>query len=123
MGHHLGEGASDLGGIRISPDGSAMSSGDGGVCQLAQDRFHWMEWSRHLVDGVGCHQLPQGHIFSFFVFSFFSLSAFLLFSFLDSENILFHPVKTILDYSIKFLGSPHITNAHFLKKCDQYCLK
>ena len=58
----------------------------------------------------------------FFVFSLFSLSAFLLF-YLDAENVLFHPVKTILDYSIKFLGSPQITNVHFLKKCDEYCLK
>ena len=82
-----------------------------------------MEWSCHLVDGVGCHQLAQDHISYFFVFCFFSLSAFLLFSYPNVKNVLFCPVKTILDYSIKFLGSPHITNAHFLKKCDQYCPK
>ena len=94
------EGVSARSGL-ISPDGMVMSSGGwGGGCQPAQD-----------------------YISSFFVFSFFSLSAFLLFSYLAAENILFHPVKTILDYSITFLGSPHITHAHFLKKCDQFCQK
>ena len=52
---------------------------------------------------------------------FFSFSAFLLFSYLASENVLFHPVQRILDNSIKFLDSHHITHANFVKKCDQFC--
>ena len=88
----------------------------GGVCQPAQDQFHWIEWSHYLGEG-GCRHLAQDHVSS----SFFSFSAFLLFSYPDYENILFCPVKTILDYSIKFLGSPHITHANFVKKCHQFC--
>ena len=91
--------------------------GDWGVCQPAQDQFHWIEWLCYLGEG-GCHHLAQDHVSS----SFFSFSAFLLFSYPDYENILFRPVKTILDNSINFLGSHHITHANFVKKCDQFCL-
>ena len=49
LGHHLGEGVSDLG----------------------EWVFHWMEVSCHLGDGGGCCQLDQDHISSFFAFSFF----------------------------------------------------
>ena len=54
-------------------------------------------------------------------FLFFSFSALILFSSLASENILFHPVQTNLDNSIKFLDSHPITHTYFVKKCDQFC--
>ena len=69
-----------------------------------------------LSGGGGCHHPAQDH-----VFSFFSFSALILFSYPASENILFHPVQTNLDNSIKFLDSHHITHANFVKKCDQFC--
>ena len=87
------------------------------MCQPAHDQFHWIEWSRYLEEG-GCHHPAQDHISS----SFFSFSTFLLFSYLDYKNVLFHPVKTILDNSIKFFGSHHITQGNFVKKCDQFGL-
>ena len=67
-------------------------------------------------EGGGCCHLAHDH-----VSSFFSFSAFVLFSYLASKNVLFHPVQTILDNSIKFLDSHHITHANFVKKCDQLC--
>ena len=117
LGHHLGEGASHLGEWGFHQMEVSFHLGDWGVCQPAQDQFHCIEWLRYLGEG-GCHHQAQDHVSS----SFFSFSAFLLFSYLDYENILFHPVKTILDNYIKFLGSHHITHANFVKKCDQFCL-
>ena len=89
--------------------------GDWGVCQLAQDLFQQIEWLCYLGEG-GCRHPAQDH-----VSSFFSFSAFLLFSYPASKNVLFHPVQTNLDNSIKFLDSHHITYANFVKKCDQFC--
>ena len=102
----------------ISSDGSVTSSGGLGMCQPAQDQFHWIEWSHYLGEGEGCHHPAQDHISSFF-----SLSALLLFSYPDYGSVLFCPVKTILDYFIIFLGSPYITHANFVKKCNQFCPK
>ena len=103
------------GGIGISSDGSVLSSGGGGVCLLAHYLFHRIEWLHYLGEG-GCHQLAQDHV-SFF----FSFSALILFSYPASENILFHPVQTNLDNSIKFLDSHDIAHATSVKKCDQFC--
>ena len=54
-------------------------------------------------------------------FFFFSFSALILFSYPASKNVLFHPVQTNLENSIKFLDSHHITHATSVKKCDQFC--
>ena len=70
-----------------------------------------------MLSGGGCRHLAQDH-----VFSFFSFSALILFSYPASEKVLFHPVQTNLDHSIKFLDSHHITHANFIKKCYQFCL-
>ena len=69
------------------------------------------------LSGGGCRHPTQDHISSFF-----SFSAFVLFSYPASENILFYDVQTILDNSINFLDSHHITHASFVKMCDQFCL-
>ena len=116
LGHHLGEGASHLGELEFHRMEVSCHLGDGGVCLLAHYLFHQIKWLRYLGEG-GCRHLAQDHIFSFF-----SFSALILFSYPASKNILFHPVQTNLDNSIKFLDSHHITHANFVKKCDQFCL-
>ena len=86
---------------------------------VSQLRINFTGLNGHVIWGRGgCRHPAQDH-----VSSFFSLSALLLFSYPDYGSILFHPVKTILDYSIIFLGSPHITHANFVKKCLQFCPK
>ena len=115
LGHHLGEGASDLGEWGFHPMEVSCHLRNGGVCLPAHDLFHHIEWLCYLGEG-GCHHPAQDQVFSS---SFFS--TLILFSYLASENILFHPVQTNLDNSIKFLDSHHITHANFVKKCDQFC--
>ena len=93
-----------------------MSSGGWGgcVCQLI---IYFTRLNGYVIWGRrGCRHLAQDY-----VFSFFSFSPLILFSYLASKNILFHPVQTNLDNSIKFLDSNHITHANFVKKCDQFC--